>query len=79
MAILVQLANALTRRNQAEDRTTALGIMLEEVVCHPRHAVPDNVGLVGRIYKDVFADSKHTDKEALENAIHWYVAAVAAS
>lgn len=72
VAILVQLANALTRRHQAEDRAHALDIMLKEVVCHPRHTVPDNVGLVGRIYKDIFAESKHTDTAALDQAIRWY-------
>eukprot|EP00054_Salpingoeca_dolichothecata_P022291 m.145857 g.145857 ORF g.145857 m.145857 type:complete len:1473 (+) comp24287_c0_seq1:102-4520(+) len=72
VAIKVQHANALNRRNKEGDREKALNILLKEVVNNPKHCVPDNVCLVGRVYKDIFVESDYQRRDALQEAIKWY-------
>eukprot|EP00045_Choanoeca_perplexa_P017552 m.256527 g.256527 ORF g.256527 m.256527 type:complete len:1296 (+) comp17570_c0_seq5:41-3928(+) len=66
-----QYANALNRRNHGSDRTKALKVLKEEVIANSTPQV-DHLCLVGRIYKDIYSDSKMQDAEALNTAIEWY-------
>ncbi|CAI8025882.1 Mitogen-activated protein kinase kinase kinase 15 [Geodia barretti] len=70
-AVQVQCAFALNRRNKEGDRSRALA-MLEKVLSVKENHVPDYLCLCGRIHKDRFVDSEHSDQDALQNAIHWY-------
>lgn len=56
VAIKYHYCNALNRREEEGDRETALRLMLKDVVSGDK-AVPDHVGLVGRIYKDKYIRS----------------------
>lgn len=69
--VQVQYAFALNRRNEAGDRDKALAI-LEKVLVLKENHVPDYLCLCGRIYKDKFVESGHTESEARDKAIHWY-------
>lgn len=66
-------AFSLTRRNDDKkgDRDKALQV-ITQLIEETTNPTPDYNGLCGRIFKDKFIKSGHSDLEALESAIDWY-------
>ena len=62
----------LLRHNSEPDQPRAYVNLIDiQVLSVKENHVPDYLCLCGRIHKDRFVESEHSDQEALQNAIHW--------
>ncbi|KAG5875524.1 hypothetical protein JTB14_033890 [Gonioctena quinquepunctata] len=69
--IMYLYAFALNRRRKDGDRKNALAVCEDALKSKENH-FPDMLCLCGRIYKDMFTESDHTDTKSLDAAIYWY-------
>jgi hypothetical protein len=61
-----QLAFALNRRNENNDRSEAIRILKRLLLKHGNS--PETCGILGRVYKDIYFDAKSTGKSSEANA-----------
>ncbi|KAF2362444.1 protein of unknown function DUF4071 [Trinorchestia longiramus] len=71
LSVLHLFCFALNRRNHGGDRERARSL-IKEALDNKFDQQHDIACLYGRMHKDKFVESGHTDQESLNNAIFWY-------